>query len=472
MPKIIWMSPPVPTDTACIVCGNAQNNVIILNASHWHQDKAALNVAFCKQCQSAYTVNASDVIVPYPSAEVVLQDPNFIYLIYQYLEIASGLDWKLPLLERLPYQQFKSILEIGCNVGVTLDYCRTAWGADVLGLEPSAYGIKGAELLEIPIINAYTYEAQELRERKFSFIYATEVLEHVPDPLSFLKEMRTYLESDGILLITTPCSASLRPETLPGELYAVLSPGAHYFLLSQQQLQQLAYAAGFTHCVIELFGNTNIAYLSSRPIDMLPVPAIYTRMMHYYSIKKDGLNIQDRVQLGHLLNYYIYSVKSGESFINEFDTNRRVDEALATVFNISLDAPLALAERVVRVQSIFDLGKEIPYSLPFYLYHKAQVLNEGGNSPNHFYELAALIAVQGLRVDFQNLFLYHNIFQSCMKKIGVHSSNSHKNNHITILLREMIEEARAGIPELNHQSLSIFSKLKRKMREFRKLVAF
>ncbi|MFI0460331.1 MAG: hypothetical protein ACH254_22325, partial [Candidatus Thiodiazotropha endolucinida] len=117
MSGVSWIDSAIPTDQPCIVCGNRLGNVVILTAAHWHSDYDQLEVARCSQCQSAFTLNANEVIVPYPSAETVLQDPNFIYLIHHYLELVSGLDWKLPLLERLPFSRFNSVLEIGCNVG-------------------------------------------------------------------------------------------------------------------------------------------------------------------------------------------------------------------------------------------------------------------------------------------------------------------------------------------------------------------
>ncbi len=467
MPGISWNISPTPTDHPCILCGNRQQNRIILNASHWHSDYGRIEVAVCNKCHSAYTLDASEKIVPYPSAETALRDPDFIFLIYHYLELVSGLDWKLPLLERLAFDHFNSVLEIGCNVGITLDYCRTAWGVEVLGLEPSAYGIKGGQLLQLPIINAYTYEAKELRGRRFSFIYATEVLEHVPDPLAFLEEMRGFLEPGGILLITTPSSSALHKDTLPGELYAVLSPGAHYFLLSQKQLRRLAQQAGFKHVEIELVYQTNVAYLSDRPVRFEAVPAVDSRLAAYHAAKiGEAAILEDRVDLGHLLNYYIAAIKAAIP-IDEERLSNEIDKALHSQFNLSLDNPLDLAQRITRVQSIFDLGRTLPYSLPVYLYHRAEYLNTAGKTTDHCYELAALIAAKGLQIDFKNLVIYNLVLWHSLQRIETISTRPHDADHTTLELRSMIRTIKAEVPELNEKPLTPLSRIKRKLRTLR-----
>ncbi|MES9815988.1 MAG: class I SAM-dependent methyltransferase [Candidatus Thiodiazotropha sp.] len=467
MSGVSWIDSAIPTDQPCIVCGNRLGNAVILTASHWHSGYDQLEVARCSQCQSAFTLNANEVIVPYPSAETVLQDPNFIYLIHHYLELVSGLDWKLPLLERLPFSRFKSVLEIGCNVGATLDYCRTAWGVDVLGLEPSAYGVKGGELLNLPIVNAYTHDAEALRNRKFSFIYATEVLEHVSDPLAFLKELRTYLEPDGILLITTPCSSALHKDTLPGELYAVLSPGSHYFLLSQKQLKRLAKQAGFKHADVKLLYQTNIAYLSDRSIEFDADPVVDSRLAHYHARKiAERANLDNRVYLGHLINYYTSAVNSEIPFDNPSIT-KQIEDQLSRQFEITLDTPLDLAQRVIQTESIFDFGQTVPYSLPSYLYKRAEFLNSVGATTEHCYELAAIIAAKGLQIDFKNLFLYNQILRLSLQQIDTLHNSSPETNPVSRQLRNMTESITTTIPQLNQAPLSLLARFKRKVRTLR-----
>lgn len=128
--------------------------------------------------------------------------------------IVGGLDWKISLVERLPFQQFNSVLEIGCNAGVMLDYCRTVWSAKtVIGLEPSAYGVVGSQLLEVPILAKLLSQADELQGQTFDFIYATEVLEHVEQPLSLFARAKATVKSKWHYLINDTACGALTPKT-------------------------------------------------------------------------------------------------------------------------------------------------------------------------------------------------------------------------------------------------------------------
>jgi hypothetical protein len=73
-----------------------------------------------------------------------------------------------------------------------------------------------------------------------------------------------------------------------------------------------------------------------------------------------------------------------------------IDTALQTLFGIDLAQPQGLLERVAATDSLVSLGKVMPYALPYYLYWR------GGN----YLPVAELLVLQGLKVDFQNLFVY------------------------------------------------------------------
>lgn len=444
--RLIWIQPNPSTSSPCLVCGHDKDNKIILKASHWRKELGMMELAICKSCGSAFFIGADEKNSAYPLPDEVLRDPNFIYLIYHYLEIVGGLDWKVGLLEQLPFQTFKSVLEIGCNAGVALDYCRTVWGAETIGLEPSAYGILGGKLLGLPVISKYMHETDEIKDKKFDFIFATEVLEHVPDPLGFLLELRGHLFEEGVLLITTPRAGSVSPSTSPGELYAALSPGAHYFLLSPTALKSLVQKAGFSSCQASELGMMNVAVISDKPVKIGNPQFVHARIKEFYRTKKNLPNVDKRVSLGHLINYYNYASQS-DDFEDELTTSSQINEALKSIFNISLSDPEALVNKMISANTLTAIGQVMPYSLPFYLNYRAQNLQSSRNSPFHYYELASFLAVQGLKVDFQNLFVYHALFDNALKCALSESRRPHYSQRSKNLLGLSIQVA-SGIPEL------------------------
>lgn len=445
--RVTWANPPIITNEACFICGNTHNNKIILKAKHWHADLGMLEVASCDECYSAWFIDARTRNTPYPSAEIVLQDPNFIYLIYHYLEITGGLDWKISLLERLPFSEFNSVMEIGCNAGVALDYCRTMWSMkNTVGLEPSAYGVIGSRLLNLPIIHDYMSNAVEIRDKTFDFIFATEVLEHVSEPLLFLAEIKQHLSKNGICLLTTPRSGALNKATPPGELYAALSPGAHYFLLSPNKLEDLARQVGFSFCHIEPFGMTNVAILSNKPVPLKEVN-VKERLLSYYQKKTNAKTTDDRTRLSHLINCYT-SEKEHREILSE-----EIHNLLLSLFLIDIDNPISLMQEISKTEHLIDFGKTIPFSLPFYLYTHANNLKDLGKTSKHYMALARAITIHGMKIDFQNLFVYHALY----RKI---SDTEILGDRYSIELCRLSNANIGMIPELAQKDNSYIYKLK------------
>ncbi|MDY0073073.1 MAG: methyltransferase domain-containing protein [Thauera sp.] len=443
----------VQVDAACLVCGNPAGNALVLSAMHWRPERGQMRLLECARCRSCFYPDAAELNSDYPSLESVLADPDFPILVHHYLEIVGGLDWKVWLLEQLPFEQFSTVLEVGCNAGVTLDYCRLQWGADVVGLEPSAYGVVGGEMLELPILPKYMSKAEELSGRTFDFIYATEVLEHVPDPAGFLRELRSFLAPGGVLLLTTPRSGAVSRATPVGQLYAALSPGSHYFLLSPNSLRALLEGAGFSFVEITDFGMTNVALASDADLVRQACPDVAERLKEYYAKALDRGG--ERVRLGNLINYYVFASRCGE-----FDPHRefaaRIDSDLDRLFGIDLRNPESLIDAVLNAGGLVDFGKVMPYALPFFLEQRAR--NESSNPvlEEEIKALAALLMARGLQIDFQNLFVYHEAFERCWRGSLPRSSRAIALHAVT---RDMVDK----VPELAAASRGFVARVRRKV---------
>jgi 2-polyprenyl-3-methyl-5-hydroxy-6-metoxy-1,4-benzoquinol methylase len=94
----------------------------------------------------------------------------------------------------------RSILEIGCHSGYLLSNLQRRYGCKALGVEPG--NIKNSPE-NIAIINDF-FPTEKLANAKFDLIVCQAVLEHVFDPLNFLRSIRKHLTDKGILLISVP----------------------------------------------------------------------------------------------------------------------------------------------------------------------------------------------------------------------------------------------------------------------------
>lgn len=90
--------------------------------------------------------------------------------------------------------EITSHLDIGCGLGYLLDIV----GARIkVGTESNPEYVKAKD------IKIYS-GIDKVLEEKFDLVTAIHVLEHVPHPLGFLKEMKTFVKKDGYLVVEVP----------------------------------------------------------------------------------------------------------------------------------------------------------------------------------------------------------------------------------------------------------------------------
>lgn len=101
----------------------------------------------------------------------------------------------------------RKVLDVGCGDGRFLEIFRNH-GWQCLGLEPSDSSRKkalekGFKIFDTPFL--------ELNEDigKFDLIFIDNVIEHINNPIPFLKKAFKYLDNNGILVLKTPNSSSL-----------------------------------------------------------------------------------------------------------------------------------------------------------------------------------------------------------------------------------------------------------------------
>src|SRR5207249_206184 len=99
-----------------------------------------------------------------------------------------------------PIPRGAKVLEIGCFDGAFLGLFP---GCDLYGCEPNPIGRLAAEHHGVNVIPRY-FSAADFDPASLDLIVMRHLIEHLPDPLSVLKDCRHILRSGGGLLIETP----------------------------------------------------------------------------------------------------------------------------------------------------------------------------------------------------------------------------------------------------------------------------
>ena len=165
-----------------------------------------IKVLDCKKCGFSH-------ILPLPSDEELqkfytkdfYQKEKTVYYFKETKEDAAWwnatYDNYYSILERLI--RGRKLLDIGSGTGDFLSVGKKR-GWNILGIEPSSVAAAHARRRGLAIVNDF-FNPGSLRGRgPFDVITAFMVLEHVPDPISFLREAKKLLKPSGLLLIFSP----------------------------------------------------------------------------------------------------------------------------------------------------------------------------------------------------------------------------------------------------------------------------
>jgi ubiquinone/menaquinone biosynthesis C-methylase UbiE len=144
------------------------------------------------------------------------------------------------------YGKKKELLDLGCGVkpfkSIYSKYSVSSLGIDVATSPHSK--------TEVDVI--YDGSHIPFENNRFEYVLCTEVMEHVPEPAAFLKEINRVMQPDGVLIMTTPFLVPLHEEPYD------------YYRYTKHAIRYLLNQAGFRLEHIESFsgyGGVLIAFL-------------------------------------------------------------------------------------------------------------------------------------------------------------------------------------------------------------------
>jgi 2-polyprenyl-3-methyl-5-hydroxy-6-metoxy-1,4-benzoquinol methylase len=141
----------------------------------------------------------------------------------------------------LRYRPAGRLLDVGCGVGDFLaQMSNLEWETEGIDIDSAVLDICRARGLTV---RAGTLESHNRPDSSFDAITAKHVIEHVHDPVRFLKECARILKPGGTLVILTPNLHSLGHRVF-GDAWIGLDPPRHLVLFTRESLLKAAEEAG------------------------------------------------------------------------------------------------------------------------------------------------------------------------------------------------------------------------------------
>jgi SAM-dependent methyltransferase len=161
------------------------------------------------------------------------------------------------------------LLEVGAGYGLFLAAAREA-GWTTSGVELSRTGAKHAQdTLGLDVFCGQLEDAP--LTPGFDVVCAWDTAEHVPDPLSFWRTVRSLVADDGVVLFSTPYVSSL-PARLLGTRWWTLKPTEHIWHFTPRTHALVLARAGLTRVIRSPLAPANAGRLDSLVGVARPIP--------------------------------------------------------------------------------------------------------------------------------------------------------------------------------------------------------
>ncbi len=223
-------------EVGCVMCGSGPGTHEVISALSARG--ARLGLVRCKACSLVFlSPRLASVREVYESDAI----KNSIYYAESIEDDKDTFRQRLALAGAF-LKNKKTVLDIGASVGTFLAVCRESGFTGLHGVELNPGSRAQAKaLFSLTLTNDLPAGV------KADLANMSDLIEHLEDPLAYLKGLRAYMRDDGILLITTPDFERWITRLVN------IKPEEHLFYFTKETLRQLLEMAGYE--VLHL-GNT------------------------------------------------------------------------------------------------------------------------------------------------------------------------------------------------------------------------
>jgi dolichol-phosphate mannosyltransferase len=143
----------------------------------------------------------------------------------------------------LPRKESPRMLEVGAYCGLFMkEAARRGWAAD--GVEPSGWAARYArEITGVAVHQGFLGQNRTKLRPRYDAVVSWDVLEHVRDPVAFLRECATFLDPGGVLCFSTLDTDSWPPRLLRRRWPWLMDMHVQYF--DRHVLEDMLCRAGF-----------------------------------------------------------------------------------------------------------------------------------------------------------------------------------------------------------------------------------
>lgn len=216
----------------CLICDNGQAKQRYI--------KSGKKLFFCNNCNFMF-------VHPTPSVETQQKyyDTSYDEGTYKVYNDQEKLRKKLNEKRFKEIEQYIStgkLLDVGCATGYFLDVAKNH-GIETFGVELSEKAIQQAMLRHKNIFHG-TLEEANFEDSTFDFVTLFDLIEHITDPNSTIKEISRIIRQEGGIAISTPDITSWHARIL-GKSWGFIIPLEHLFYFSPHSMKLLLKKHGF-----------------------------------------------------------------------------------------------------------------------------------------------------------------------------------------------------------------------------------